>query len=72
MMSDTYLTCAACAEVRPRLTWQAKAGGGYHLRADCPRCGRYIKFVPQVEPWVEMAGPIVHDDQLPLFGGVSQ
>jgi phage FluMu protein Com len=41
-----------CADVRPLLAWR-----GTHLRADCPRCGRYVKFVPQGAPWVDRAPP---------------
>lgn len=43
------LTCRACARaVTPALTWAPHAtGGGRHIRADCPACGRFIKFMSQ-------------------------
>lgn len=69
-MSATKLDCPNCGTQAPHLTWQAKAGGGYHLRADCFRCGRYLKFVPQAPPWLELAGPqpasTAGDEQPPL------
>lgn len=40
------LTCRRCGTVTraPRLS-----PSGPHRRADCPRCGRYVKFVPRGE-----------------------
>lgn len=41
------LHCKKCHVVAtPSLSWQATATGIY-LRADCPSCGRYIKWVDQ-------------------------
>lgn len=41
--SEKTVFCPYCqAEVEPRLTVS-----GPHLRADCPTCGRYVKFVKQ-------------------------
>ena len=27
---------------------------GPHLRADCARCGLYLKFVPRTQAWLEL------------------
>ena len=41
---DRELTCQRCAKtVAPVLLKSGK-----HIRANCPDCGRYIKFVRQV------------------------
>lgn len=43
------LPCVRCrTEVAPVLSTS-----GPHLRADCPRCCRYLKFVPRTPAWLE-------------------
>lgn len=41
-------------DVEPVLYWS-----GPHIRADCSRCGRYIKFCPKVAPWTDLVPPPV-------------
>ena len=46
--------CQRCeAEAEPRLS-----RSGLHIKAECPQCGRYLKFVRQLnpEPWTYGAG----------------
>lgn len=44
------LPCPNCRElVAPKVY-----SSGPHLRADCPGCGRYLKFVPKREPWLTL------------------
>jgi endogenous inhibitor of DNA gyrase (YacG/DUF329 family) len=44
------LECTRCGKVvDAKITWQpfsVKSAGG-HLRADCPECGKFIKFISQ-------------------------
>lgn len=40
--------CARCGNNTVRVRWQTcRNGVGRHIRADCARCGRYIKFLSQ-------------------------
>ncbi len=50
------MVCCRCgSEERPLLAWQACSAPStlVHLRANCAACGRFIKFVPQFEPFIE-------------------
>ena len=51
---EPLLDCYACGPVVPRVYTQPMINGSEHLRAECPGCGRYIKFVPHTEPWLAM------------------
>ena len=51
---EPQLDCYACGPVVPRIFVQIMINGTHHLRAECPGCGRYIKFVAHVEPWLSM------------------
>lgn len=43
---DVVLTCPKCKHTgKPKLSVS-----GQHYRADCPKCGRYIKFVSPKPP----------------------
>ncbi len=65
------LMCSACGvDVAPRVSWQQIAGGRRHIRAECPRCGGYLKFLPQTPENVALAdaprvssGPGLFDDE---------
>lgn len=47
-MNLPRLHCPRCGEeVVPRLSRT-----GPHIRADCPRCSRFLAFVPQTDVWV--------------------
>lgn len=63
------LHCRRCsAEVKPVLYRR-----GPHLRADCPLCRGYLKFVPKVAPWTQLVQPkpTPPQQQLGLFGEAS-
>lgn len=49
------LACQACGWTEARLQWQTFANGTRHIRAECRRCGRYIRFVPQTQDNVQRA-----------------
>ncbi len=51
------LACPHCLIVvtRPRLAWQQMVSGRWHLRADCPRCGAWVKWAPQTPEWLALA-----------------
>lgn len=55
-MHSFKLPCSCCGiEVTPLAYWVPYQNGlGQHLRADCPQCGRYLKFLPQIEPYLSM------------------
>ena len=50
------LTC--CGPVEPVLVWRYMAGGRAHLGAYCPRCDRWIKWLPQTDEWLSEAPPL--------------
>jgi hypothetical protein len=47
--------CTRCGCDAPRYRWQHMCDGRRHLRAECSACGRFIKFVPQIEPYLALA-----------------
>lgn len=52
------LKCQRCqTEAEPDLVWQTAKNGVSHLRANCPKCGRYIQFVSQVSSEAQNAPP---------------
>jgi hypothetical protein len=44
------LTCHGCGWHGPASDSILTRSGDLHIRADCPDCGRYLKFVAQHEP----------------------
>lgn len=50
-MSET-LYCQKCQipVSDPMIERKELPGGKYHLKASCPECGRYLKFLPTGEP----------------------
>lgn len=50
-----------CGLVLPMLSWQEFSNGTVHLRAECPSCKRYIKYLPQrVTAGGEDRGPSIY------------
>jgi hypothetical protein len=43
-----------CGCDRPRFRWAPMRDGRRHLRAECSECGRFIKFVPQIWPFLAL------------------
>jgi hypothetical protein len=49
-------TCPTCGpEGGYTCAWQNDILGRPHVKATCGRCGRFLKFVPCVEPFTSMA-----------------
>ena len=57
--ADRVLFCRRCEDmVAPVLS-----RSGVHIRADCPECGRYVKFVRQVSEHPRYAEPDLYDGE---------
>ena len=50
----TTFVCTDCGG-EPHYLWQQRRDGGWHIRAECGRCGRFLRFAPQAEPFVGFA-----------------
>lgn len=48
-------SCSHCGESAPAFYWQLMRDGRIHLRVECSRCRKFIKFATQVEPYVTYA-----------------
>jgi hypothetical protein len=49
------LHCPSCdAAAPPEVTWQTISDGRRFLRAECPRCRRYLKYLSQTPEHVAM------------------
>ncbi len=48
------LDCPMCGPVTPALRWHTWPAGVADLAADCPICGRWMRWVQQVEPWITL------------------
>jgi hypothetical protein len=61
--------CRNCGPVAPRLYWKPFAGGLYHLGAECPECGRWVKWLNQSPQWLELAPerPTTEQTEMELF-----
>ena len=49
-VAPIWLTCSACSFLsdKPYVSVAPhRSGTGYHIRASCPACGAYIKFLPK-------------------------
>jgi hypothetical protein len=46
--------CSRCASGMFRVDWMEDRSGRRRIRATCP-CGRYLCFLPLVEPWISCA-----------------
>lgn len=64
---EPLLPClyGTCGEVVPRIYRMPLINGSEHLKAVCPGCGRYIKFVPHVEPWLSMIEEVPEQGSFP-------
>lgn len=50
--------CRNCGRLVPlKLAWQLLANGYHHLRGSCSVCGKYVKYLPQTEESLQLAGP---------------
>ena len=50
MTEDNLLKCRGCSyEGEPDLGWQVFRNRTVHLRAECRKCGRYIRYLPQAD-----------------------
>lgn len=59
--AERWLRCNRCgSDNRPRFS-QA----GVHIKAECPSCGKYIKFVKQVKDHPEELEPELYREDLP-------
>jgi len=53
---DYKLFCTVCdTRLPPMLSWTIQKNGAVHLRADCPKCGRWLTWLAQTEQWVRKA-----------------
>lgn len=48
------IICNHCGSDKMKYSWQQMKNGGKHLRVDCAECGRYVKFAPQIEPYISL------------------
>lgn len=56
MIHGTNQACPRCGDHHPpRLTWQKCGNGQRHIRASCPRCGAFFRYVPQTRENVAQA-----------------
>jgi hypothetical protein len=39
------LACAGCGATEIRTWWQTFANGTKHVRAECARCGRFLRYL---------------------------
>lgn len=50
------VACRECGTVdAPRVSWQQNERGPAHLRAECQYCGRWVKWLPQTDEWLQLA-----------------
>src|SRR5438270_6668213 len=51
----TMPACTRCGGIEPHYGWQQRRDGGWHIRVECGGCGGFLKFAPQVEPFLTFA-----------------
>lgn len=45
--------CSGCqTPVAPKVRW-----AGMHLQGSCPNCGRWLRWLTQEQPWLDLAEP---------------
>lgn len=55
------LDCPDCGPVSPEVQWEAckvASGQSHLLRASCPECGKWLKWLPQTEENKKLARPV--------------
>jgi len=54
------IECPSCGEKEEELrySWQVFSNGKKHIRVECKNCMRFIRYAPQVEPYVSLAGAV--------------
>ena len=68
---STSLICRRCGHKGvPRLEWR-RGRGVVHLGGYCKNCGEWIRWLPQVTPWVDLAQDLEDPRQPGLFEGVG-
>jgi uncharacterized protein (DUF3820 family) len=50
-----YPACRDCGRAGVVARWQEDARGDRRIRGECPRCGRYLCWLPVIPPWVGQA-----------------
>lgn len=50
--------CGACGrDAESAVEWQEFADGSRHVRASCPACGAFIRYLPHADPAAARAKP---------------
>jgi hypothetical protein len=47
--------CRQCGVAGIIAHWQEDCAGGRRIRGECVRCGRFLCWLPQLEPWIRQA-----------------
>jgi hypothetical protein len=47
--------CRGCRTVGIVARWQEDCRGDRRIRGECVRCGRFLCWLPQLEPWIRQA-----------------
>ncbi len=71
---NTILVCGKCGHKgSPRLRWK-EGRGVRHLGGYCENCGAWIRWLPQVTPWIDLAPALQRspEPELPLFEEVER
>ena len=54
-VTGPMLTCPTCGSGVPHLRWRSTSEPTMtHLGGYCSACGRWLQWLPQVEPWVTL------------------
>ena len=54
-MAELLLCCRHCAAEGYTARWQEDRNGRRRIRADCLGCGRFLAWLPILEPWITSA-----------------
>jgi hypothetical protein len=50
-----YPACRDCGRAGVVARWQEDSRGERRIRGECPRCGRYLCWLPILQPWIGQA-----------------